>query len=149
MFLVPEHVAYSYFVRRFSCIHLFGVLCAFFSPLNCFFDLLPSSFGHASVVVDVATSHHHRYQQIQVRLVVPSPLPPVGVQARIPMPDGRVARVLIPPGKRPGDAISVKVPKLMAQDARTGPQHMYRFCGMICYYGNACDHKPDVISKHR
>jgi len=70
-----------------------------------------------------------------VRLVVPSPLPPVGTQARVPLPDGRVARVQIPAGKQPGDFFSVKVPKLKAQDAQLGPKHMYRFCGMICYYG--------------
>lgn len=68
-------------------------------------------------------------------LAVPTPLPPPGVRARVPLPDGRVARVRIPAGKQPGDKIKVKVPKLQAQDAAAGPKHMYRFCGMICYYG--------------
>jgi len=49
MFLVPERMAYLYFERRFSYMHLCGVLGAFFSPLNCFFCLLPR---HITIALD-------------------------------------------------------------------------------------------------
>ena len=58
------------------------------------------------------------------------PLPPAPAAA------GGWADAVVPAHKKPGDTIKVNVRPVQAVAAGRGaPGHLYRLCGMICYYG--------------